>query len=580
MFSNIAALLGRRAAAPTIPQWRLSRPPFRPSLERLEIRAMVSHVVGEHIHPTLQILIEGIEVPIPADIGLTPSRHYHPHTHDDSGELHVGEGPISGIDPLDASPRLTTLEDFFDVWRTTNVGTSRNNPDAFFSENQILDRVADAHHAVRMTVNGEPNFEFENYSPHDLDQIVISYAALANTPPTANAQNVDVAFGGTRPVTLSGDDGEPDREQPLSFRVASLPTHGVLRNSAGAAIGAGATLTSNSVTYAPAAGFAGADSFTFVALDGGEDGTSAPAAVTLDVAPNSAPTADAQSVNVRTNVPRTITLSGDDGDASLTQDLSFRVQTLPENGTLQTADGTPVAADDVLADADVTYVPDAGFAGADGFTFLVQDDGGTMAGGVDTSAAAAVEIEVVNSVDPNDILGPEGVGDEHWVSSAEALAFTIRFENWAAATAPAQEVVVQAALDDGLDWSTFRFGDIGFGDTRIEAAQGATSVDTTMALPPSHGTDLELTITAGVTDGVASWRLLALDPATGALPEEPLAGFLPPNRDDHRGEGFLQFTVQPRSDLAIGTRVDVSAIITFDTNPGMRTNELFYSVRS
>jgi hypothetical protein len=152
----------------------------QPAIEELEARAMFSHVAGEHIHPTLRIVIEGQDVLIPADVGLTPSRHYNPHTHTADGVLHIGEGPLTGIDPPGSSVRLTTLKDFFDVWRTTNVGTSLNNPDAFFSENQILDRVADANHAVQMTVNGQPNFEFENYSPHDEDEVVIRFVSLGN----------------------------------------------------------------------------------------------------------------------------------------------------------------------------------------------------------------------------------------------------------------------------------------------------------------------------------------------------------------------------------------------------------------
>ncbi|UCE27207.1 MAG: hypothetical protein JSW52_00175, partial [Candidatus Coatesbacteria bacterium] len=39
-----------------------------------------------------------------------------------------------------------------------------------------------------------------------------------------------------------------------------------------------------------------------------------------------------------------------------------------------------------------------------------------------------------------------------------ALSYTVRFENMADATAPAQEVIVTDTLDENLDWSTFLFG--------------------------------------------------------------------------------------------------------------------------
>lgn len=144
---------------------------------------MLSHSIGEHIHPILRIEFGGQPVEIPAGIGLESARHFSPHTHDTSGTLHVGEGPISGIDPLGSDPRLTTLEDFFDVWRTTNTGTPASNPNAFFSSGRILDRFADATHVVLMTVNGQANSEYENYSPHDGDQIVISYSQLGLVDP-------------------------------------------------------------------------------------------------------------------------------------------------------------------------------------------------------------------------------------------------------------------------------------------------------------------------------------------------------------------------------------------------------------
>jgi Ca2+-binding RTX toxin-like protein len=146
---------------------------------------MVSHVINQHIHPTVRIVIEGRDETIPAGVGILQDGFmYSPHTHDSTGILHTGE-PMAegraGIDPPGSTSRLTTLKDFFDVWRTTNPGTPRNNPDAFFSQNQILDRMADATHVVRMTVNGEPSTEFENYSPHDGDQVVIRYDDILAT---------------------------------------------------------------------------------------------------------------------------------------------------------------------------------------------------------------------------------------------------------------------------------------------------------------------------------------------------------------------------------------------------------------
>jgi len=64
----------------------------------------------------------------------------------------------------------------------------------------------------------------------------------------------------------------------------------------------------------------------------------------------------------------------------------------------------------------------------------------------------------------NDILGPAGYGDAHFIPPDLTLDYRIRFENDPNATAPAQRVFIRHQLDDDLDIRTFRIGDFGFGD--------------------------------------------------------------------------------------------------------------------
>jgi hypothetical protein len=108
---------------------------------------------------------------------------------------------------------------------------------------------------------------------------------------------------------------------------------------------------------------------------------------------NDAPTANPQTVSVVTNTPRTITLTGDDGDPEA-QTLSFRVQTLPTSGTLRDSIGNAIVTGTTLPSATVTYTPNTGFNGNDSFTFIVVDSGGTANGGQDTSAPATVSLNV------------------------------------------------------------------------------------------------------------------------------------------------------------------------------------------
>lgn len=59
---------------------------------------------------------------------------------------------------------------------------------------------------------------------------------------------------------------------------------------------------------------------------------------------------------------------------------------------------------------------------------------------------------------------------------------------------------------------------------------------------------------------------------------DPFAGFLPPNDDSHRGEGFLTYTIYPRADLVTGDRIENQAEIVFDLNAPIVTNTEFNTI--
>ncbi|MSU64476.1 MAG: tandem-95 repeat protein [Pedosphaera sp.] len=190
----------------------------------------------------------------------------------------------------------------------------------------------------------------------------ISYTVpLANTPPTALNKSVQTLQGQSAPVVLSGSDANGD---PISLRIVTTPSHGAL---------SGAT---PNVVYAPAVGFYGSDSFTYVANDGKID--SSPAVVSITVQRvNNAPVASSKSVQTLENQPVGVNLSGTDADGD---PITFTVKSNPAHGTLS---GTL---------PNLTYTPASNYSGSDSFTFTVSD--GTL-----VSAAATVSITVsgVNS---------------------------------------------------------------------------------------------------------------------------------------------------------------------------------------
>ncbi len=180
--------------------------------------------------------------------------------------------------------------------------------------------------------------------------------------------------------------------------------------------------------------------------------------------------------------------------------------------------------------------------------------------------------DVVDSSDPNDKIGPSG--DQSYIDGTTPLPYAVFFENVATATAPAQEVVITDQLDVAtLDLATFALGAIGFGDRLVVPPPGLQSFTTDVDLRP--GTDLIVRIEAGLAagTGVVTWRFTSLDPATGELTEDPLAGFLPPNVTPPEGDGSVLFTISPKAALPLGTTICNDARIVFDLNPFIDTPE-------
>ncbi len=106
-----------------------------------------------HIHPHLEIIINGVGQEIPADTGITYACMHPIHTHDTSGTLHI-ESPVQ---------RDFTLGDFFAVWEKP------------FSKDEVLGYKADSSHNISVSVNGKVVDTYESTVLYDKDQIIISY---------------------------------------------------------------------------------------------------------------------------------------------------------------------------------------------------------------------------------------------------------------------------------------------------------------------------------------------------------------------------------------------------------------------
>ncbi|NJM41605.1 MAG: RHS repeat-associated core domain-containing protein [Anaerolineae bacterium] len=184
---------------------------------------------------------------------------------------------------------------------------------------------------------------------------------------------------------------------------------------------------------------------------------------------------------------------------------------------------------------------------------------------------------VLAPADPNEKLGPTGLGPKRYIKTTEDLRYTIFFENVITATAPAQEVVIIDMLDLDLDWTTFRPTEIAFNNRVIPVNAQAGGFHTRITIPdhrPEVTRTWALDIAAGVDyqTGKVTWTFRTLDPLTNDLPEDALSGFLPPNDASYRGEGHVAFTVRPKPTLARGIVISNQASITFDAEQTVTTN--------
>ncbi len=173
------------------------------------------------------------------------------------------------------------------------------------------------------------------------------------------------------------------------------------------------------------------------------------------------------------------------------------------------------------------------------------------------------------SFDPNDKL-TVGAGTSAYVRPGDLITYTILFENQASASLPAQMVTVTDSLDANLDWSTVQLGTMGFNHTTISVPAGVQ----TFATQASVATDpnpVQVNATLNPGTGVITWLLQSVDPVTGQLVTDPLAGFLPPDNAQQAGEGYVTYTVRSRGGLGTGTRILNQANIVFDVNAPILT---------
>lgn len=190
-----------------------------------------------------------------------------------------------------------------------------------------------------------------------------------------------------------------------------------------------------------------------------------------------------------------------------------------------------------------------------------------------------VDIPAVNPKDPNDIIGPVGVGEQRWVSVKAIQPYTVRFENDPKfATAPAQKVVIRVPIDPHLNIYSFRLGKFGFGSFVFDVPENSTFYTGRLDVKDSLQVIVDVIAGVDVVKKEAFWILESKNPATGGAPAAHLGFLLVNDSITHKGEGFVNFSIVPDAAALTGDTVHAQASIVFDTEEALLTPAIFNTI--
>jgi hypothetical protein len=245
------------------PPRRPARPRFRPALQQLEGRALPSTASPPTVDPVLDQTVAEDTNGGPDHTftvtGISPGAGFHSFNvqinWDRADIIPQGDftfGNFSGVDPQSVPLTFSTAPNANGTVHVTLTVTDMGTPDNGESPGTTV---------IHFNVNVTP----------------------VNDPPTANP--FSAVGGGAGILHLTGNDGDPEVQQALTFTITSNPAHGTLSNLNPA---------TGDVTYTPNPGYSGPDSFAFTVTDDGSAGppaglTSSPATVSLTVIPFSPP---------------------------------------------------------------------------------------------------------------------------------------------------------------------------------------------------------------------------------------------------------------------------------------------------
>lgn len=191
----------------------------------------------------------------------------------------------------------------------------------------------------------------------------------------------------------------------------------------------------------------------------------------------------------------------------------------------------------------------------------------------------SVSFDAEESADPNEITGLPGfnanrLDSSNWVAATQRLVYTIYFENDPVhATAAAQKVQIRHRLHQKVNYASVLVGTFGFCNHTFTIEGNRSSYQQRLDMRSTMGIYVDVVAGLDVVNNEVFWTFQSIDPATGLPPLGVHDGFLPVNDSLHSGEGFVTFSVLPKTAQCVtGDVVTAEATIVFDRNAPIPTN--------
>jgi len=177
-------------------------------------------------------------------------------------------------------------------------------------------------------------------------------------------------------------------------------------------------------------------------------------------------------------------------------------------------------------------------------------------------------------IDPNLIVGPEGIEEKRWINAKDRMPYTIMFENDSTATARARYVRITSRVEPKQDATSLELGSVSFNNETFEIPPGLSSYYTRLDSRDSTGVFVDLTAGYDVINKQIFWELQSIDPITLIPPDDPLAGLLKlhDSTQPAYGNGFVTFRIKPVLNAQTLDSIAAKADIIFDENESILTN--------